>query len=136
VKAREDVEWVVAGILARGRRPGYFRGQSVSKAEVDAWIDNVNTFGVKSIICLLAEDQLPYYDALTFDLISYYRRRVRCDACRRPGPSDTAAFVRSADRNLAGISGPAEAGAGSLQCRHRSNWQCCRVPSAAIAREH
>jgi protein tyrosine/serine phosphatase len=28
---------------------------------------------VKSIICLLAEDQLPYYGQLGTDLISYYR---------------------------------------------------------------
>ena len=73
MKVREDVEWVVTDTLARGRRPGYFQGSSVSQAEVDAWIGNANAFGVKSIICLLAEDQLPYYSALEVDLISYYR---------------------------------------------------------------
>lgn len=73
MNARQDVEWVVVDALARGRRPGYFLGRSVSKAEVDAWIANVKALGVKSIICLLAEDQLPHYDKLETGLISYYR---------------------------------------------------------------
>lgn len=64
---------MIIDALARGRRPGYLQGRSVSKAEVDAWVGNVNAFGVKSVICLLAEDQLPYYGALEVDLISYYR---------------------------------------------------------------
>jgi protein tyrosine phosphatase len=73
MKLREDVEWTIVDALARGRRPGYFQGQSVSKAEVDAWIDKARAIGVKSIICLLADDQLPYYAQLETDLISYYR---------------------------------------------------------------
>jgi protein tyrosine phosphatase len=73
VKVREDVEWVIVDLLARGRRPGYFQGASVSKADVDAWIDKVKNLGVKSIICVLAEDQLSYYRELETDLISYYR---------------------------------------------------------------
>ena len=73
MKVRQDVEWVIVGALARGRRPGYFQGQSVLTAEVDAWIGNVRALGVKSIICLLADDQLSYYGDLETDLISYYR---------------------------------------------------------------
>lgn len=73
MKVRDDVEWVVADTLARGRRPGYFQGRPVPKSEVDAWIDNVHALGVKSIICLLGDDQLPFYGELETDLISYYR---------------------------------------------------------------
>jgi len=73
VKVRDDVEWVIVDALARGRRPGYFQGQSVARAEVDDWIAKVRALGVKSIICLLADDQLPYYGQLETDLISYYR---------------------------------------------------------------
>ena len=73
MNSRQDVEWVVVDALARGRRPGYFQGRSVSKAEVDAWIGKVNALGVKSIICLLGNDQFPYYSELETDLISYYR---------------------------------------------------------------
>jgi protein tyrosine phosphatase (PTP) superfamily phosphohydrolase (DUF442 family) len=73
VKVRQDVEWVIVDALARGRRPGYFHGQSVPRAEVDVWIAKVAALGVKSIICLLADDQLSYYGQLETDLISYYR---------------------------------------------------------------
>ena len=73
MKVRDDVEWVIVDALARGRRPGYFQGQSVARAEVDDWIAKVRALGVKSIICLLADDQLPYYGQLETDLISYYR---------------------------------------------------------------
>jgi protein tyrosine phosphatase (PTP) superfamily phosphohydrolase (DUF442 family) len=73
MKPREDVEWVVADMLARGRRPGYFKGQSVPKTDVDTWLGLVRTLGVKSIICLLGEDQLRYYGDLGTDLLSYYR---------------------------------------------------------------
>jgi protein tyrosine phosphatase (PTP) superfamily phosphohydrolase (DUF442 family) len=73
VKVRQDVEWVLADALARGRRPGYFQGHSVPTAVVDDWIVRVRALGVKSIICLLAKEQLLYYGQLKTDLISYYR---------------------------------------------------------------
>jgi len=73
VKTRQDVEWVIVDDLARGRRPGYFQGHSVPRAEVDAWIVKVKALGVQSIICLLGEDQLPFYGQLETDLLSYYR---------------------------------------------------------------
>jgi len=73
MKVRQDVEWVLVDALARGRRPGYFQGTSVTKTVVDDWVGKVRDLGVKSIICLLGKDQLPYYDQLEVDLISYYR---------------------------------------------------------------
>jgi len=73
MKARDDVEWVVVDTLARARRPGYFKGNSVPKADVDTWLGILKRFGVKSIICLLGDDQLLYYRDLETDLISYYR---------------------------------------------------------------
>ena len=39
---------MVAGLLARGRRPGYFNGHSVPKNDVDTWLGTVRTFGIKS----------------------------------------------------------------------------------------
>jgi hypothetical protein len=73
MKPREDVEWVVPDMLARGRRPGYFKGHSVPKLDVDSWLGTVRTLGIKSIVCLLGDDQLLYYRDLGTDLISYYR---------------------------------------------------------------
>jgi len=69
------IEWVLENELARGRRPGYSgeRGVPVPRAAVDGWIGEVRVSGVRSIICLLAEDQLRWYADLPTDLISYYR---------------------------------------------------------------
>ncbi len=45
----------------------------MSQDTVDAWIREVKSRGINSIICLLADDQLDLYDALPSDLVSYYR---------------------------------------------------------------
>ena len=68
--------WVIDKQLARGRRPGYSgeHGALVSRADVDAWVEEVRSVGVKSIICLLAEDQLVLYSTLPSDLVDYYRQ--------------------------------------------------------------
>ena len=42
--------------------------------DVDAWIKKAKTnFGIRSIICLLDEQQLRLYVELKMDLVSYYR---------------------------------------------------------------
>ncbi len=69
--------WVIQGQLARGPRPGY-RGERATPAEqadVDAWIQEARGYGIRSIICLLGEDQLGLYAALPTGLVSYYRQR-------------------------------------------------------------
>jgi protein-tyrosine phosphatase len=45
----------------------------VSRAEVDAWAAELRFSGIKSIICLLADDQLSLYSQLPTDLVSYYQ---------------------------------------------------------------
>jgi protein-tyrosine phosphatase len=69
------LRWVIENKLARGRRPGYVgeHGTPVPKSEVEHWINEVKMFGVRSIICLLANDQLKWYADLPTDLISFYR---------------------------------------------------------------
>jgi protein-tyrosine phosphatase len=69
-------EWVLPGKLARTNRPGYAgeAGGAVPVAVVDEWLDELRDAGVRSIICLLAEDQLPLYDALPGGLLAHYRR--------------------------------------------------------------
>jgi hypothetical protein len=68
--------WVIQGQLARGQRPGYSgeRGISVSVSDVDVWIKEAREIGIRSIICLLAHDQLCLYTAVPGGLISYYRQ--------------------------------------------------------------
>lgn len=67
--------WVIPRALARSGRPGYSgeRGRLVSSEEVDEWLTKVRACGIKSIMCLLAEDQLPLYNRLPAGLISYYQ---------------------------------------------------------------
>ena len=69
--------WVVDRELARSSRPGYGgeSGQSVPREVVDAWLAGLRGDCVQSIICLLGDDQLRYYDDLPGGLIAYY------DAC-------------------------------------------------------
>jgi protein tyrosine phosphatase (PTP) superfamily phosphohydrolase (DUF442 family) len=70
------IEWPIAGVLARGARPGYAPGAefAVGREVVDAWIGQVRARGVVSILCLLDADQLPLYArALPNGLLAYYR---------------------------------------------------------------
>ena len=69
------VTWVIPRELARSSRPGYSgeSSTSVSQSEVDSWLGEISSFGIRSIVCLLADDQLSFYQQLPRDLISYYR---------------------------------------------------------------
>jgi protein tyrosine phosphatase (PTP) superfamily phosphohydrolase (DUF442 family) len=68
------LRWVIEGQLARGRRPGYTPGGAqVARADVDRWAAEARARGIRSIICLLGEDQLHLYTSLPTDLTSYYR---------------------------------------------------------------
>src|SRR2546425_748954 len=68
--------WIIQDQLICGQRPGY-AGEchdEVQKRDVDAWIAEAKSYGVQSIICLLADDQLVLYSSLPTDLISYSRK--------------------------------------------------------------
>ena len=70
------MSWIIEGELAVSARPGYVPGeeQAVPPAAVDTWIARVLEAGVRSVICLLGDDQLPLYDgALPEGLIARYR---------------------------------------------------------------
>jgi protein tyrosine phosphatase (PTP) superfamily phosphohydrolase (DUF442 family) len=68
-------KWIREGELAISTRPGYQPGAefSVSREVVDSWAEEMQEAGIASIICLLADDQLPLYDrALPDGLLRYY----------------------------------------------------------------
>jgi protein-tyrosine phosphatase len=97
------IRYVIAGRLARSARPGYAPGgdKLVDRAIVDAWIVDVRAQGVRSIICLLADEHLRLYVDLGTNLPSYYRRQgftvahIPAPDHRRP-PLDAEALERIA----------------------------------------
>ena len=68
-----DPEWVLIEELAKSPRPGYPERAGISREVVDVWIEEVKRMGVRSIICFLSDDQLPFYLRLPSGLIQYYR---------------------------------------------------------------
>lgn len=69
------ITWVRPHVLARSSRPGYAGegGVPVTADEVDRWLGEARALGVRSILCLLADDQLAYYTALPSGLLGRYR---------------------------------------------------------------
>lgn len=68
--------WVIDGLLATSPRPGYRPGpeHSVPEHVVDEWVAETRAFGVNSIICLIAADQLwLYHRSLPEGLLQRYR---------------------------------------------------------------
>ena len=68
------IRWVIEGQLARGRRPGYSEKDNIMKVEVDDWINEVKSLGIKSIICFL-DDELSFYGKIPGGLLNYYREK-------------------------------------------------------------
>ena len=67
--------WVIEGMLATSPRPGYTSGPEhrVEQTIVDTWLAEVRDFGINSVICLLAGDQLWLYrHSLPNGLIARY----------------------------------------------------------------
>jgi protein tyrosine phosphatase (PTP) superfamily phosphohydrolase (DUF442 family) len=89
-------QWSIRGQLTRGRRPGVEgkRGSQVPKSVVDAWIKEAKAQGIGSIICLLDERQLRFYEKLQVGLIAYYQSKglkvvhINAPNMRRPPLSD------------------------------------------------
>ena len=68
--------WVIEGVLATSPRPGYRPGpeHAVPEHVVEDWLAETKTFGISSIICLIAGDQLwLYHRSVPEGLIERYR---------------------------------------------------------------
>src|SRR5215470_11029317 len=83
--------WAIDGKLARGPRPGFWMGHArVPKKTVDAWINAAKKLGIRSVICLITENQLRVYEKLPTDLIPYYQSHglkamhIPCSCGQRP----------------------------------------------------
>ena len=66
------MKWVIDGVLMRSSRPGY-PSPRVSKELVDQWLARISEIGIRTIICLLDEDQLNYYSSIPEGLLGLYR---------------------------------------------------------------
>ncbi len=103
------INWVIPGELARSSRPGYHlgRGQLVPLSEVRSWTEDVLAGGIRSIICLLADEQLQLYSSVPGGLLGLYREsslvvtHIPVDDYREPPLTDTQlaqvldAFIRN-----------------------------------------
>lgn len=58
------MKWVIDDVLARARRPGYGEGDPVAETVVEAWRDEARELGIRSILCLLDDEQLRFYEGL------------------------------------------------------------------------
>jgi len=68
--------WVIEKQLARGGRPksGKNWTRQVSKNTVDRWIKKARTgYAIRSIICLIDQNSLRFYEQLPAGLLDYYR---------------------------------------------------------------
>lgn len=72
----QTMQWVVPRALARSSRPGYLSGarEPIGRSVVDGWIEMAKALGIRSIVCLLADEHLRLYASLGEALPSYYRR--------------------------------------------------------------
>jgi len=68
--------WEIAGKLARSCRPGYpwVADAQVPRNAVDEWLSEIRDSGIRSIICLLADDQLSFYAELPDGLLTHYEQ--------------------------------------------------------------
>jgi protein tyrosine phosphatase (PTP) superfamily phosphohydrolase (DUF442 family) len=70
------IEWVIPARLARSSRPGFGgeKPRQVGLDEVSDWLGQARALGLRSILCLLDEEQLAYYRDLPEGLLDTYRR--------------------------------------------------------------
>lgn len=68
--------WVIEGLIATSPRPGYRPGpeHTIHDDSVDRWIEDVRQFGIRSVMCLIGNDQLWLYRKVTPEgLVERYR---------------------------------------------------------------
>lgn len=66
-------EWVIEGVLARSQRPGYPVDRPTLES-VEGWADAALEMGVRSILCVMDDTQISYYDSVDLGgLFGYYQ---------------------------------------------------------------
>lgn len=69
------MEWVIPGQLARSPRPGRtVDGEVQAQPEaIEGWLRQAESLGIRSVICLLGQEQLAFYGCLDEGLLARYR---------------------------------------------------------------
>ena len=68
-----NLQWVLPGILARSFRPCY-NDDTPTESLINKWLDEVAGMKIKSILCLLSQEQLDeFYGANEIKLLDLYR---------------------------------------------------------------
>ena len=69
----DKIEWVKAGVLARGSCPAWSDDREIALV-VREYVSRVRTMGINSIVCLLSQGELVrYYAAHGVNLLAAYR---------------------------------------------------------------
>jgi len=70
-----SMDWVIPGQLARSPRPGRSAAGDVQAdpVAVDTWLVRARAHGIRSVICLLSQEQLALYGCLPQGLLTRYR---------------------------------------------------------------
>ena len=69
----DQLEWVKAGVLARGSRPGWWDERDLALV-VREWTARVRAMGVRSIVCFLSTEELiRFYGTQGVNLFAAYR---------------------------------------------------------------
>lgn len=69
------MQWVIENELARSSRPGYMSGQP-TQPDMDKWLQAARQMRIRSVICLLEDRELAYYDYLDLSgkgLLGWYQ---------------------------------------------------------------
>ena len=70
-----NLQWVLPGILARSCRPCY-NDDIVTEPLINKWLADVAGMKIKSILCLLSQEQLDeFYGANDIQLLNLYREQ-------------------------------------------------------------
>ena len=70
-----EVTWVIPDRLARGYRPGRTARQGPAPRSSRRGVKSALEAGIRSILCLLADEQLELYAGVPGGLLDYYRTR-------------------------------------------------------------
>ena len=90
-------DWLPALGLGRASRPGSDSGAANLGPAVDRWVKTVRAHGIRSVICLLSQEELDRYAHLPGGLLGRYEQ-LGLEARSIPVPADRTPVLTGEDR--------------------------------------